>query len=300
MYLVEWLRERFSKRREYRTMGLENAKRVKRAHENGCKPGHIAFAPGRPRPDSNINAIAAQLGLTTDGDLEDADVVFFWQRDGRSAFHEPPEELADLARTRRVVNIGASDISKTNVARVFEKVFGYPLMIDPQTHSGPAVEKTEGNGIRGGRMIECPTEPRPGFCYQRLVDNRLEGGDRTLDLRVAVYGDSAPFLIRKERSLDARFGNVIETHLTPTVHRPEDFLSEAEIRQVVGMALEIGADFCEIDCLRDRNSGRLYAVDVNTTPTWYDGFGPEAAEALVGIQAEAFEREFLSNDQAPV
>ena len=275
-------------------MRIRSTRRLRRARRAGRGPGRIAFAPGRPLSKSNINAIAAELGIELGGDPEGADLVFFWQSDGKSAFHQPPDRLLEIARERPVINIGATDISKTAVARAFEEVFGYPLLLDPRAHSGPAVEKSEANGIRSARIVECPTEPRYGFLYQRLVDNRLDGDLRTLDLRVGIYGGTAPFLIRKERSVGARFGAVIETHLTPTSHRPEEFLSAGEVEGVVSVASRLGADFCEIDCVRDRESGLLYTVDVNTTPTWFDGFGPEAADTLIGIQAEAFEKAFLN------
>lgn len=293
MYLWEWMRDRVSERRKYRNLRIQNERRLSRHRRAGLGSGHIAFAPGMPRPHSNITSIGSELGLEISGDLNGADAIFFWQKDGRSAFHQPPRELVDIARDRQVINIGATDISKTNVARAFEVAFGRPFLVNPRTHSGPAVEKSEGNGIRSARIVECPTEPKPGFLYQRLIDNRLDGDRRTLDLRVAVYGESAPFLIRKERSIGARFGDVIETHLTPTLHRPEELLAAEEIDGVISMAGSLGAEFCEIDCVRDRNSGLLYAVDVNTTPVWFDGLGPEAADELVRIQAEAFAKTFL-------
>jgi hypothetical protein len=293
MYLAEWVKRRTSEQRDYLLLRVRNRKRMREARANGRGPGHFAFAPGRPHPAANINSIAAELGLDVSDELDGADAIFFWQADGRSAFHEPPDELIEAARGREVINIGATDISKTSVARAFERTFGHPLLLDPRTHRGPAVEKSEGNGIRSARIVECPVEPRPGFLYQHLIDNRIEGDRRTLDLRVAVYGDSTPFLIRKERSVGGRFGDLIETHLTPTVHRPEEFLTDDELKGVRGMALLVGADFCEIDCVRDRDSGQLYAVDVNTTPWWFDGFGSEAADELIRIQAKAFERAFL-------
>lgn len=247
-----------------------------------------------PPPGATILEVSAYLGLEVrNGDFDRARAILFWQCDGRSAFHEPPDELVAAARKMRVINLGATDISKTNVARSFEDVFGYPLLLDPRTHLGPAVEKPEGNGLRTGRIVECPREPRPGFCYQRLVDNRLEARERTLDLRVSVFCRETPMLLRKERSLKSRLGDVIEPHLPPTVHRPDEVLSSVEISRLVELARKLGADYCEIDCLRDRSSGLLYAVDVNTTPTWFEGFEPKVAETLVRIQAEAFREVFI-------
>jgi hypothetical protein len=64
--------------------------------------------------------------------------------------------------------------------------------------------------------------------------------------------------------------------------------------KVQELAGALGADYCEIDCLRDRNSGALHAVDVNTTPALFDLLAPETREALITIQARAFSEAYLS------
>ena len=53
------------------------------------------------------------------------------------------------------------DISKTRVDEAFSKVFGYSPMVDPRTHAGPLVRKSERNGAHDGEIIIGPVEPQP-------------------------------------------------------------------------------------------------------------------------------------------
>ncbi|MEX1219002.1 MAG: hypothetical protein WEB05_01265 [Solirubrobacterales bacterium] len=282
-----------SKRKDLR-MASHHRRRLEQDRRTGLTPGSIACLPGYPSSRAMIVAIAAQLGLEISPSTDGARAVFFWQEDWTSAFHEPPDYLVELARTTPVVNIGCTDISKTTVSRRFEEVFGNHLLVDPRKHRGPAVEKTEKNGLREVRLVECPTEPAPGHCYQRLIDNRLDE-NWTEDIRPVVIGGSIACLIRKVRPIRDRFGQVLDHRhsIRPEVHEARDYLSADEVRKVLRLAASLGADYCEIDCLRDRPSGRLYAVDVNTTPAFFNRYQPETRERMIEIEAEAFSRAFL-------
>lgn len=273
-------------------MVLHHRRRLAAARDSGLGPGHIACLPGRTHPRAMVLAIAAELGLEVRSDPEGALAVIFWQEDPKSPFHEPPEDLASLNRKRPVVNIRATDLSKTTVARRSGEVFGHPLLLDPAGHVGAAVEKPEGNGLRQARIVDCPTDPVPGFCYQRLVDNRLDA-EWTEDLRPVVIGGRVVCLIRKVRPIEGRFGNPVGGPTRPELHEATDYLSGDEIAKVLTLAESLGADYCEIDCLRDRDSGLLYAVDLNTTPAFFDRYLPETRERLVTLQARAFERSIL-------
>ncbi len=274
-------------------MHLHHRRRRQAAREAGIGPGHIACLPGRPHPRAMIHPIAAELGLELNGSPDRAAAVIFWQASEDSAFHSPPDRLLEISSERSVVNIDATDISKTTVARLSGEFFEDSLLIDPRSHRGPAVEKPEANGLRQARIVECPIEPVHGFCYQRLVDNRLDDG-WTEDLRPVLIAGEVVCLIRKERAIEARLGNPTGGSRKPELHEPTDYLTEGEIGKVQELAGALGADYCEIDCLRDRNSGALHAVDVNTTPAMFDLLAPDTREALITIQARAFAGAYLS------
>lgn len=276
-------------RRRHRRLGA--------AREAGREPGHIACLPGRPGAPAQLGTIAAALGCELTGDPDRAEAIVFWQEDPASAFHEPTAELLAISIERPVVNIGCTDVSKTTVARTFESISGTPFLVDPETHSGLAVEKPEGNGLRGGRIVECPTGRVAGFSYQHLIDNLNQTGDRAVDIRPAIFGDEIPYAIYKERFLDNRLGTVLQPEIVPRLERVDELMSEEEQKMVLELSRRLGADWCEIDCCRDRETGILYPVDVNTTPSYFTAFETEPFEELVRIQAEAFERVFIRADQ---
>ena len=66
------------------------------------------------------------------------------------------------------------------------------------------VVKSEENATHDGRIIRGPIrERRPGFVYQRLVDNRV--GDHFVDLRPVILDGRIVLIYEKRREMDARF-----------------------------------------------------------------------------------------------
>lgn len=187
------------------------------------------------------------------------------------------------------INGRCTDISKSKVAEVFEKVFGYELTVDPEAHDGPMVEKSEENATHDGRVVQGPMAPRPGLVYQHLVDNEQDGVVE--DLRPCIVGREIAFVYRKRRPVAIRFSN---DNTSITVATPDDVFSPVEQQGVLDVADALGLDVGELDVLRDRASGRIYVVDAAKTP-----HSPgEACVNWAGIRAmrraaAAFRREFV-------
>ena len=91
------------------------------------------------------------------------------------------DPFAEIAPTW--INGRCRDISKRTVERVFETVFGYPLAIDPLTHQGRCLRKSNQNcvkvnGVKDVRILACPIpveELDEQYVYERLVDSRVPG-----------------------------------------------------------------------------------------------------------------------------
>jgi len=148
----------------------------------------------------------------------------------------------------------------SRVARIFAEVAGYELLVDPTTFRGPAVEKGETNGLHDGRIVQCPQPPRPGKCYQRLVD--CSDGDRAFDLRTTIIGRRPQFVVVKSKPVADRFS----IHNSGVELRPlEAVFTTAELELIERYARAIELDWGALDILRDRQSGRIYVVDVNKT-----------------------------------
>ena len=163
------------------------------------------------------------------------------------------------------------DISKSTLDRHHHDVFGYGVNVDPATYEGPMLEKSEGNAVHDGREIEGPLSPdhlQPGKVYQRIIENRTEGG-LFEDLRVVVINGQVPVVYRKRKTDEVRYTN--ETAEVDLAKSPKTVFSEAELRQIGSLSAKMRAEFAELDVLRDRQDGRIYCVDLNPTP-----YGPPA------------------------
>jgi hypothetical protein len=194
---------------------------------------------------------------------------------------------------RRVVNGACTDISKARVGRVFESVFGYSCELDPLMHSGAMVVKSNANATHDGRVVIGPLNERdPELSYQRVVDNEIAPG-MVEDLRICVVGTEIPYLLRKRRPLMRRFENF--TAQTDAVD-PRSAFSDEELGRLLAFAKSFGLDFGEMDVLRDRSSGLIYVLDVNTTPH----SPPDSLISMAGLScmqraAAAFHRHFLAD-----
>jgi hypothetical protein len=218
----------------------------------------IAFTPERARPWYLIRTVVRAAGAKLEKDTSRADVVMHFE-DATYSPNEPPLRLKPGAR---LVNFGARDVSKTNVARACAAAFGHPLAVDPRLHVGPAVEKSEINAAHDGRIVQCPTQPLPGRVYQRVVDNRSLDLNLVEDLRTCTVGGKPVCVFIKRRPVTKRFLN---TNTEVLLRAPDDVFNAAEMAQIGAFTREIGLDWGGVDVLRDRADGTLYIVDANKT-----------------------------------
>ncbi len=220
----------------------------------------MVFYPQTAGPWYNAWTAAHLAGFKVTKTLDRADYVFVFD----DLTHSNAADALTFVQKAKAINPQITDISKVNVGSVFKNVFGYSVDVDPATHQGPAVEKSDENGTHDGRIVECPLTPdqiNPAMVYQKLVDSCFNG-ETTEDLRIAVaYGD-IPVVYHKHKNPDERFG----THyLQVDVKSADQVFSGEEIRKTQAFCAEIGLDFGAVDILRDRHDGRIYIVDVNKT-----------------------------------
>ncbi|MBC7767310.1 MAG: hypothetical protein H7124_00835 [Phycisphaerales bacterium] len=215
----------------------------------------IWFAPHQPRPWYIIWAATVWGGMRFASSPQEADAAFYFED---ATIATPPEP-----RHPRAFNFDVGDVSKTHVARMMEQVFGYPLALDPVTHIGEAVEKSEANGLHDGHIVECPRPAAPGAAYQYLI--RTEGEDGFVeDLRTACVGGRPVVVFVKRKPATARFSIQSSSVVVKT---PAEAFSPAEIAQLTRLCAAMKLDWGGLDVLRERASGRLYVVDVNKTDT---------------------------------
>jgi hypothetical protein len=219
---------------------------------SGQRTLKVWFEPDVPRPWYLLWMAMAWGGLRIAKSTSEADAAVYFIDQTWGPILEPP--------VAHSFNYGCPDVSKSHVAKVFEAVFGYPLAIDPRTWSGPAVEKGEINGAHDGRVINCPALPRPGKCYQRLVDT--SDGAFAYDLRThCVGGEPIAVWIKKKRNGESFAIQNLGVHLVS----PQSVYSAAELVQIRAFVRAMAVDWAGLDVLREKDSGRLYIVDVNKT-----------------------------------
>lgn len=227
--------------------------RLKAAIVRAIRPGpRIWFTPDQPRPWYMVWNAVFWSGARISAGPKGAVAAFYFEDATIGAAPQTPGLTC--------FNGSCTDVSKSHVARTFEKVFGYPLLVDPRTWRGPAVEKGETNGAHDGRIVACPMEPAPGKVYQRLIDNL--DGEQARDLRTPCVDGEPVLVFLKTRPGHDRFANY---NSTVALRRPDEVFSPAELDNIRRFARAMQLDWGGLDILRDRNDGRLYIVDVNKT-----------------------------------
>jgi hypothetical protein len=236
------------------------------AQQHG-QPQFVLVYPDWPSKRASIMAYATALGYAVTNREDTAD-RYRGQVRIQLAFDDRTEKRQAQPG---FWNGHCLDISKSTLDRHHHDVFGYGVNVHPRTHSGPMLEKSEGNAVHDGREIEGPlaaAEVQPGKVYQRIINNRTESG-LFEDLRVVVINGQVPVVYRKRKSGEVRYTN--ETVEVDLAASPKTVLSEVEMVQIASISAKMRADFAELDILRDRQDGRIYCVDLNPTP-----YGPPA------------------------
>lgn len=235
---------------------LINAVRASRVVKGREPRARISFFPKQPRSYYAIWPVCQLAHVKIVDDPSEADLHFYFED---TEFLTAPRQAPSNSPS---FNIGCFDIRKSVVSRVFEETFGYSLKIDPLTHQGRAVEKSEANGKHDGRIVECPiAKPRHDRVYQRLIENSFDGREH-IDIRTPVVGGRIPFLYLKRRTPEMRFSN--ENHRVDLIE-PDAMLSKREQSQILAFTEAMQLDFGGLDVLRDREDGRIYIVDANKT-----------------------------------
>ncbi|MDN5938139.1 MAG: hypothetical protein L0H83_05700 [Salinisphaera sp.] len=228
---------------------------------NGFRVRSVLFYPEFPLFKTQINRylLGTRFNISNNPKLP-FDLVVAWQ----DTTHRPPDPLLQrLARTHTVINLRCNDISKRAVEAASREVFGYGLFVDPLRHHGPCVRKHDDNGRHDQTaIVQCPvSEVDPACVYQRLVDARHDE-QHVCDMRIQVCGDVIATVLLRIRPRATPFsGDVLLHNCSAT-----QLLGQEEIGRIQVLARRMGLDYGEIDAIRDDRDGRLYVVDVNTTP----------------------------------
>jgi len=221
-----------------------------------------------------------------------ADFALAWHP---STTYEPETgRIDELNSMMRVLNARCTDISKSNVGRVFGEVFGYRIEVDPLTYTGAILRKSEKNGKHDGVILQGPlSEIEPDFVYQKLVTNSTPGG--IAEFRVFIVDCKPVAAYTLYAPLHDRFDY---HHERGAVTDVRDIFNADELAKIQRFNQSIGLDFGCLDVLRDPNESRIYIIDCNNTPT-----GPlpslSTADQLKIVRTIANEFRVAYIDRAP-
>lgn len=261
---------------------------------NGLQHHTIHTYPEFPSRNATLYKICTALSINiTNRPVSRYRLAVYWED---KTLRTPDSYIQELSQQTHVLNSDACDISKTFVEEAHQQAFGYSTRVDPATHHGPCVRKSNMNAAHDGEIVQCPVNgTEPGVVYQKLINNR--SGDMFVeDIRVPVLGSTIPHVYLKYKPLEARFANFRETpdDRLPEIHPPEGVFSEEEIAQIKALAGIMHLEFGEMDVLRDRDDGKIYVVDVNNTPTGPSHLRRKDLKKAISNLAATFRKEFLS------
>ncbi|MCX6760308.1 MAG: hypothetical protein NTW46_03115 [Candidatus Nealsonbacteria bacterium] len=215
------------------------------------------------------------------------DLAVFWE----DAPFRDSIFLNQISRNKKVINIGSKDILKEKIDSEFEKVFGYSIKIDPLEYKGECLEKNNLNGLRDGKIINCPLkDKKEGYVYQKIINNIKN--DFAEDIRVPIINAKIPLIYLKYKPIKERFGLTYKSRLADI----EKHLSDEEISKIAMFCSKIGLDYGELDVLRNKDDGKIYIVDVNNTPTGPPSYiSLQEGRMALKILAKTFEKEFFKH-----
>ena len=228
--------------------------------QNGGNLPVWVASPTYPSKKTTLSKIARmnRVRLTNKMATNPAVIVYF-----ENATYGSASAVQAKYPNARIINVDCQDISKERVHVVHQEALGYSMNLNPQTHVGLAVEKSDENAVHDGQEVMCPIEsPKENAVYQIVLDNANDNNEY-VDIRVPIIGGKIPLVYLKFKTKKNRFTN--KAHRA-TLHTPEELFFTEEIEQIEKYAEAMKVDFCELDVLRHKGNKKIYIIDVNKTP----------------------------------
>jgi hypothetical protein len=219
----------------------------------------IICYPRRPfNPLYMLAKIRWGLPVKFTSSVHEADLEVYFDDHTNSQFQE-----ITINKNIKTINKNCKDISKSHVDNIFKVVFGYSLIVNPLEDNHLIIEKSEKNAKHDGRIIQSPIQSHSidqSKVYQKVINNIYN--DFAIDYRVVWIKDDIALTYIKYALKKNRFKS--KTVYSKIVHAKKLF-SHQEINLIKNFCKNFHLDFGELDILRDRQSKKIYIVDVNKT-----------------------------------
>lgn len=258
----------------------------------------IFFSPVIPKKwDYSIISMIHYLGYSVAKRVDlPFDFAYMWEDE---TFIKPSPELLEIARTKLVLNINCTDISKLKVNQLMKEIYGYDSLVDPRIYQGYCIRKNDENGKSGGIIILCPdplVDDIDGSIYQQFIETNPDGPQ--LEYRVPIVMGTIPvvFEVIKDNPHEVD-GKLIKNQRKRTITPKNtiDIFSGVEQAQILLFCKKLGFDIGELDVLRCSETGRIHIIDANKTPTYFSMLNrywkPAEKRKAIAIIAEAWEQQ---------
>lgn len=187
-----------------------------------------------------------------------------------------------LKTNKFVINGKCNDVTKVNVDRLWGKITGRTLIVNPLDRKSYCIEKPDVQGENDGKIVKCPYHPKNGMIYQKIVDTRKDV-ETMQDIRVVIARNDIVMTILKPKK--QMFRNLYEFEFV----NKKDVFENWEISEILKFSNEIGLDFGELDVLRSNFDDKIYVVDVNNLA----GYGYFRDRTKLIELSEIFKDKFL-------
>jgi len=189
---------------------------------------------------------------------QEADLEVYFDDHTNSQFSKIP-----FSNKRKSINKNCNDISKSHVDDIFTKVFGYSLRVNPLENNGLILEKSEENAKHDGKIIQSPILSDlqdKNKVYQKVINNIYN--DFAIDYRVVwIKDDIALTYVKYALKINRFKSKTVYSKVEPA----KKLFSHQEINLIKNFCKNFQLDFGELDILRDRQTKKIYIVDVNKT-----------------------------------
>ena len=219
----------------------------------------IICYPRRPfNPLYMIAKVRWGLPVKFTSSVHEADLEVYFDDHTNSQFKEMTN-----GKNIKTINKNCINISKSHVDRIFKEVFGYSLIVSPLEDNYLIIEKSEENAKHDGRIILSPISSHlidQSKVYQKVINNIYN--DFAIDYRVVWVKDEivltyVKYALKKDRFKSKTVYSKIEA--------VTKLFSKLEIKLIKSFCRNFQLDFGELDILRDRQTKKIYIVDVNKT-----------------------------------
>ncbi len=212
----------------------------------------VLFYPDKVVKYARIRVIFKILGWHIIEDInKDFDVIFYWNV---KMINKPDSIILKLSESYPVINLRCNDVSKSNVAKIYQEVFKNTFEINPERYTGRAVAKIDiAQGDKSGKIVNCPCKKEEYWHYQKLLQDIQTG--LIHEYRVFIARGIAT-VNKKQKKTENRFHTIVEKNEYCSLNE----FSIEEITKINEFCEKIGVEYCELDLLRDKE---LYIIDVN-------------------------------------